>query len=146
MPVAVKQRQTRRCLATPVSDQEFQAVGPLAKVHERVPGLLHRPGGGRVGTAERRSGKEDGRSRELILTEPGPAAGPLIGPGAGIPAQVQDDTVYGISMLSRRSPPRPPARRAPPSQRLAARWPSSSMSRQAELGRSSLWRGRTYRA
>jgi hypothetical protein len=63
-----------------------------------------------------------------------------------LPAQVQGDTVYGIHMLSRRSLPRLPARRVPPSQRLAARWPSSSMSRPAELGRSALWRGRTYRA
>ena len=38
--------------------------------------------------------------------------------------------------LSRRSPPRPTARRAPPSRRLASRWPSSSMSRPAEPGRS----------
>ena len=36
-------------LGVPVSDQELQAVGPLTKVHERVPGLLYRPGGGRVG-------------------------------------------------------------------------------------------------
>jgi hypothetical protein len=47
-----------------------------------------------------------------------------------------------MRLLSRRSPPRPPARRAPPSRRLAARWPSSSMSRPAGPGRSSLWRGR----
>ncbi len=39
-----------------------------------------------------------------------------------------------LRSLSRRSPPRPPARRAPPSRRLAARWPSSSMSRPAEPG------------
>ena len=51
-----------------------------------------------------------------------------------------------LGLLSRRSPPRPPARRAPPSRRLAARWPSSSMSRPAELGRSSPWPGRTCRA
>ena len=51
-----------------------------------------------------------------------------------------------LRLFSRRSPPRPPARRAPPSRRLAARWPSSSMSRPAELGRSSPWRGRTCRA
>jgi hypothetical protein len=35
-------------LGIPVSDQELQAVGPLAEVHERVPGLLHGPRGGRV--------------------------------------------------------------------------------------------------
>jgi len=49
-------------------------------------------------------------------------------------------------VLSRRSPPRSPARRAPPSRRLAARWPTSSMSRPAEPGRSSPWRGPTCRA
>ena len=41
-----------------------------------------------------------------------------------------------IYLISPRSPPRPPARRAPPSRRRAARWPSSSMSRPAGLGRS----------
>ena len=33
----------------PVSDQELQAVGALAEVHERVPGLLDRRCGGGVG-------------------------------------------------------------------------------------------------
>ena len=51
-----------------------------------------------------------------------------------------------LRLLSRRSPPRPPARRAPPSRRPAARWPSSSRSRPAGPGRSSPWRGRTCRA
>jgi hypothetical protein len=37
-------------LGVPVSDQELQAVGSLAEVHEGVPGLLCRPGGGRVGS------------------------------------------------------------------------------------------------
>jgi len=36
-------------LGIPVSDQEFQSAGPLAEVHEDVPGLLDRPGGGGVG-------------------------------------------------------------------------------------------------
>ena len=36
-------------LGISVSDQELQAVGALAEVHERVPGLLDCPGGGRVG-------------------------------------------------------------------------------------------------
>jgi hypothetical protein len=36
-------------LGISVSDQELQAVGPLAEVHEDVPGLLDRPCGGGVG-------------------------------------------------------------------------------------------------
>src|ERR1019366_9957749 len=36
-------------LGIPVPDQELQAAGPLAGGHERVPGVLDRPGGGRVG-------------------------------------------------------------------------------------------------
>jgi hypothetical protein len=36
-------------LGIPVSDQKPQAAGPLAEVHENVPGLLDGPGGGRVG-------------------------------------------------------------------------------------------------
>jgi len=36
-------------LGIAVSDQELQAAGLFAEVHERVPGLLDRPGGGRVG-------------------------------------------------------------------------------------------------
>ena len=36
-------------LGIPVSDQELQAVSPVAEVHERVSGLLDRPRGGRVG-------------------------------------------------------------------------------------------------
>ena len=36
-------------LGIPVSDQELQAVGPLTGVHEDVPGLLDRPGGGGMG-------------------------------------------------------------------------------------------------
>ncbi len=36
-------------LGIAVPDQEPQAVSPLTEVHERVPGLLHCPGGGRVG-------------------------------------------------------------------------------------------------
>src|ERR1035438_959741 len=36
-------------LGISVSDQELQTVGALAEVHERVPGLLYCPGGGRVG-------------------------------------------------------------------------------------------------
>lgn len=36
-------------LGVPVSDQELQAAGPLTEVQEDVPGLLDRPGGGRVG-------------------------------------------------------------------------------------------------
>ena len=36
-------------LSIPVPDQELQAAGALAEVHDGVPGLLHRPGGGRVG-------------------------------------------------------------------------------------------------
>ena len=51
-----------------------------------------------------------------------------------------------LRLLSRRSPPRPPVRRAPPSRRLAARWPSSSRSRPAGPGWSSPWHGRTCRA
>jgi hypothetical protein len=50
MPVAVKTASNASVyLASPVSDQELQAFGPLAEVHERVPGLLCRPCGGRVG-------------------------------------------------------------------------------------------------
>jgi hypothetical protein len=36
-------------LGVPVSDQELQAASPLTEVHEDVPGLPDRPGGGRVG-------------------------------------------------------------------------------------------------
>jgi hypothetical protein len=36
-------------LGIAVPDQELQAAGLFAEVHERVPGLLDRPGGGRVG-------------------------------------------------------------------------------------------------
>src|ERR1017187_6753544 len=36
-------------LGIPVPDQELQAAGPVAEVHEPIPGLLHRPSGGRVG-------------------------------------------------------------------------------------------------
>ena len=36
-------------LGIAVPDQELQAAGVFAEVHERVPGLLDRPGGGRVG-------------------------------------------------------------------------------------------------
>ena len=39
-----------------------------------------------------------------------------------------------LRLLSRRSPPRSPARRAPPSPRRAPQWPSSSRFRSAELG------------
>jgi hypothetical protein len=35
-------------LGIAVPDQELQAAGLFAEVHERVPGLLDRPGGGRV--------------------------------------------------------------------------------------------------
>ena len=34
--------------AIPVPDQELQAAGAVPEVRERVPGLLDRPGGGRV--------------------------------------------------------------------------------------------------
>jgi len=37
MPVAVKTVSNASVLAIPVPDQEFQTVGPLAKVHERFP-------------------------------------------------------------------------------------------------------------
>src|ERR1035437_10612309 len=36
-------------LGIPVPDQELQAAGAVAEVHEGVAGLLHGPGGGRVG-------------------------------------------------------------------------------------------------
>jgi hypothetical protein len=37
----------------PVSDQELQAAGPLGLIHEHVPGLLDRPGGGGEGSDAR---------------------------------------------------------------------------------------------
>ena len=52
---------------------------------------------------------------------------------AGSAAHVRP--VRFLGLFSRRSPARRPARRAPPNERLAARWPSWSMSRSAGPGR-----------
>jgi hypothetical protein len=47
VPAAVKTASNAPVLVgIPLSDQELQAVSPLAEIHERVPGLLGRPGGG----------------------------------------------------------------------------------------------------
>ena len=71
----------------------------------------------------------------------------LFGESPGTPSATgRIDPGQPQTELSRRSPPRPPARRAPPSRRLAARWPSSSMSRPAGLGWSSPSPGRPCRA
>jgi hypothetical protein len=49
-PAAVKTASNASVLlGIAVRDQELQAAGLFAGVHERVPGLLDRPGGGRVG-------------------------------------------------------------------------------------------------